>query len=404
MSNDAGKKKNILIWAIILLITGIVFMSIDLEEFMGVWIPCYSISLGLFAWRYSLNFSAKSEYSGDYGLGSQTDLNINRYDMLRNSLFGETPVLVIKDSQPLVLTHEMIKRTIENLGFETHSGEGPSSIESKDGWEQIGGDINGTRYGIWISPSKLEAILGGIIATLALSIALIMSGLNGDEALIIGGLFGLLLPIGLFIWRTYLIILRNKSKIAVNMIYMGFRKEKNKRKKLGKPLLDSIIKDLGQANDMMTLPNLSEFLDGISDFDTDKNLHDKLQLSISYSLHTKLTNNKSVLERDFTLLRDGLLQSMVVSSKEFTPIFKDPQFIHTETQIHKKEEEFSTLSRFPVKLSKQSNYQNTQEPFSNEPPKTMSGAIHDGREWLSHMGKDWYRKPGSNSEWTLHDQ
>ena len=117
------------------------------------------------------------------------------------------------------------------------------------------------------------------------------------------------------------------------------------------------------------------------------------------------TNNKSVLERDFKSLRDGLLQSMVVSSKEFTPIFKDPQFIHTETQIHKKEEEFSTLSRFPVKLSKQSNYQNTNEPFSNDPPsRLMTGAIHDGREWISHMGNDWYRKPDSNGEWILHEK
>jgi hypothetical protein len=404
MSNDAGKKKNILIWAIILLITGIVFMSIDLEDFMGVWIPCYSISLGLFAWRYSLNFSAKSEYSGDYGLGSQKKLKTNRHEMLRNSLFGETPVLVIKDSQPLVLTHEMIKRTIENLGFSTHSSEGPSLIESKDGWEQIGGDFNGTRYGIWVSPSKLSLIFTSFAVLLIGSIFLIVFGAQGEDVLLISGIVLLLVSLGLLGWYIYLIVLMNKSRIEVDMIYMGFRKEKNKRKKLGKPLLDSIIKDLGQANDMMTLPNLSEFLDGISDFDTDKNLHDKLQLSISYSLHTKLTNNKSVLERDFTLLRDGLLQSMVVSSKEFTPIFKDPQFIHTETQIHKKEEEFSTLSRFPVKLSKQSNYQNTNEPFSNEPPKTMSGAIHDGREWLSHMGKDWYRKPGSNSEWTLHDQ
>ena len=404
MSNDLQKKKSILTWAILVLITGIVFMSIDLDEFMGVWIPCYSVSLGLFAWRYSLNFSAKSEYSGDYGLGSQKKLKTNRHEMLRNSLFGETPVLVIKDSQPLVLTHEMIKRTIENLGFSTHSSEGPSLIESKDGWEQIGGDFNGTRYGIWVSPSKLSLIFTSFVVLLIGSIFLIVFGAQGEDVLLISGIVLSLISLGLLGWYIYLIVLMNKSKIEVDMIYMGFRKEKNKRKKLGKPLLDSIIKDLGEANDMMTLPNLSEFLDGISDFDTDKNLHDKLQLSISYSLHTKLTNNKSVLERDFTLLRDGLLQSMVVSSKEFTPIFKDPQFIHTETQIHKKEEEFSTLNRFPVKLSKQSNYQNTNEPFSNDPPKTMTGAIHDGREWLSHMGKDWYRQPDSGSEWKLHDQ
>lgn len=404
MSNDAEKKKNISIWATLLLITGIVFMSIDLEEFMGVWIPCYAVSLGLFGWRYSLNSSVKSEYSGDYGLGSQTKLKINRHEMLRNSLFGETPVLVINDSQPLVLTHEMIKRTIENLGFSTHSSEGPSLIESKDGWEQIGGDFNGTRYGIWVSPSKLSLIFTSFLITLIASIFLIAIGAAGEDGLLITGIVLAIVSLGLLGWYLYLIALMNKSRIEVNMIYMGFRKEKNKRKKLGKPLLDSIIKDLGQANDVMTMPNLSEFLDGISDFDTDKNLHGKLQLSISYSLHTKLTNNKSVLERDFTLLRDGLLQSMVVSAKEFTPIFKDPQFIHTETQIHKKEEEFSTLNRFPVKLSKQSNYQNTNEPFSNDPPKTMTGSIHDGREWISHMGKDWYREPNSGSEWSLHNQ
>ena len=219
-------------------------------------------------------------------------------------------------------------------------------IESKDGWEQIGGDFNGTRYGIWVSPSKLSLIFTSFVVLLIGSIFLIVFGAQGEDVLLISGISLLLISLGLLGWYIYLIVLMNKSRIEVDMIYMGFRKEKNKRKKLGKPLLDSIIKDLGQANDMMTLPNLSEFLDGISDFDTDKNLHDKLQLSISYSLHTKLTNNKSVLERDFTLLRDGLLQSMVVSSKEFTPIFKDPQFIHTETQIHKKEEEFIQLTQF----------------------------------------------------------
>ena len=124
----------------------------------------------------------------------------------------------------------MIKRTIENLGFETHSSEGPSLIESKDGWEQIGGDFNGTRYGIWISPSKLSAIFLGFLVTLVISIVLIIIGSAGEDSFLISGIFGLLLPIGLLIWYTYLIIMRNKSRIEVNMTYMGFRKEKNKRK------------------------------------------------------------------------------------------------------------------------------------------------------------------------------
>ena len=360
----------------------------------------------------------------EYGLGSKKNLSTDRHEMLRDSLFGETPILVIEDSQPLVLTHEMIKRSVENLGFEAR-GTGPSLIESKDGWEQIGGDFSGERYGVWVSPSKLKSLSQFSLLFLVLGISSVILGANinmdsgyddeyeydyademntdssGDIWLYIGIIF-FLVSLGIYGYITYLKIKMKKSEIKLQIIYMGFRKEKNNRKKLGKPLLDSIIKDLGEENERLRMPNLSSFLDGISDFDNDKSSHGKLQLSITYSLHTKLNSNQPVLERDFSLLRDGLLQSMVVSTKEFTPIFKEPQFIHTETQIHKMESEFSTLRRFPVKMAPTTDYQNTKEPFSDKPSVNMNGSIFEGMEWISHMGKDWYRQPNSGSEWILH--
>ncbi|MED5271809.1 MAG: hypothetical protein VX613_02855 [Candidatus Thermoplasmatota archaeon] len=361
----------------------------------------------------------------EYGLGSKKNLSTDRHEMLRDSLFGETPILVIEDSQPLVLTHEMIKRSVENLGFEAR-GTGPSLIESKDGWEQIGGDFSGERYGVWVSPSKLKKLGQASLIFLILGISSFVLGVSMDSSdyydeddyyyeggtnnednndgmiWLIIGVTSLLISLGIYGYITYLKIKMKKSEIKLQIIYMGFRKEKNNRKKLGKPLLDSIIKDLGEENERLRMPNLSSFLDGISDFDNDKSSHGKLQLSITYSLHTKLNSNQPVLERDFSLLRDGLLQSMVVSTKEFTPIFKEPQFIHTETQIHQMESEFSTLRRFPVKMAPTTDYQNTKEPFSDKPSVNMNGSIFEGMEWISHMGKDWYRQPNSGSEWILH--
>jgi len=360
----------------------------------------------------------------EYGLGSKKNLNTDRHEMLRDSLFGETPVLVIEDSQPLVLTHEMIKRSVENLGFEAR-GTGPSLIESKDGWEQIGGDFSGERYGVWVSPSKLKKLGQASLIFLILGISSFVLGatmsMDGDyddeyeyeygsvdemntdgDIWVYIGIILLLVSLGIYGYLTYLKVKMKKSEIKLQIIYMGFRKEKNNRKKLGKPLLDSIIKDLGEENERLRMPNLSSFLDGISDFENDKSSHGKLQLSITYSLHTKLNSNQPVLERDFSLLRDGLLQSMVVSTKEFTPIFKEPQFIHTETQIHQIESEFSTLRRFPVKMAPTNDYQNPKKPFSDKPSVSMNGSIFEGMEWISHMGKDWYRQPNSGSEWILH--
>ena len=364
---------------------------------------------------------SRANNNDEYGLGSKKNLNTDRHEMLRDSLFGETPVLVIEDSQPLVLTHEMIKRSVENLGFEAR-GTGPSLIESKDGWEQIGGDFSGERYGVWVSPSKLKKLGQASLIFLILGISSIVLGatmsmdsdydeydyvdeMNSDsegDIFVYIGIILLLVSLGIYGYLTYLKIKMKKSEIKLQIIYMGFRKEKNNRKKLGKPLLDSIIKDLGEENERLRMPNLSSFLDGISDFENDKSSHGKLQLSITYSLHTKLNSNQPVLERDFSLLRDGLLQSMVVSTKEFTPIFKEPQFIHTETQIHQMESEFSTLRRFPVKMAPTNDYQNPKQPFSDKPSVGMNGSIFEGMEWISHMGKDWYRQPNSASEWILH--
>ncbi len=95
-----------------------------------------------------------------------------RHEMLRHSLFGETPLLQIESSQPLIMTHE-IKRSVENLGYSSRTCEGPFVVVSNsghriraEGWEQIGGYIIGQKYGIWIPPSKIKRITTWIICTL----------------------------------------------------------------------------------------------------------------------------------------------------------------------------------------------------------------------------------------------
>lgn len=269
---------------------------------------------------------------------NQAVMKYNRHEMLRSSLFGETPLLQIEKSQPLIMTHEMLKRSVENLGFSSEINEGPFLVLSgdghrirADGWEQIGGYINGQRYGMWVSPSKLRKIRMWIWITIILAIPS----------------FGvmLLVTIGLVIWLAMIESAMNKSKIESTVIYSGFRKVRMTRQKLGEPMLNSMLDTISKHK----LDPLSSFLGGISQFEGQDSKPGPVKMTISYSMHTKQESVRSIVEEDFRRLGSSLLESLVVSAEEYSAAPKTPSFLGTETQIHKRDEDFNASLRFPVK-------------------------------------------------------
>jgi hypothetical protein len=269
---------------------------------------------------------------------NQAVMEYNRHEMLRSSLFGETPLLEIEKSQPLIMTHEMLKRSVENLGFSSEINEGPFLVLSgtghrirADGWEQIGGYINGQRYGMWVSPRKLRMITMWIWINIILGIPS----------------FGvtLLVAIGLSIWLAIIKSAMNKSKIEATVIYTGFRKVRTTRQKLGEPLLESMLDSIAKHK----LDPLSSFLGGISQFEGQDGKPGPVKMTISYSMHTKQESVRPIIEADFRRLGSALLESLVVAAKEYAAVPKAPSFLGTETQIHKRDEDFNASLRFPVK-------------------------------------------------------
>jgi hypothetical protein len=306
-------------------------------------------------------------------------MKFSRHEMLRCSIFGETPLLRISKAQPIIMTHELFKRSIENLGYSTVENEGPFLVENNsgslmrgDGWEQIGGYFQGSKYGVWISPKKLRLIATWFFVTIILIIP----------------------PIILGIWYVVLISKLKQSEINATIIYTGFRREKANHYQLGQPLLNAIVNDLGDLNGKVMLPSISSFLGEISAFEGDEVGPGELQMTISYSLHSNKTTGQELIESDFEKLREDLMQSMVANSKEFSAVPKEPTFLHSETQINKKDEEFNSQLRFPVKgvmtISTNIDY----------PSTTLTGEIHNEVEWITHKESKWYRTPNSNSDWT----
>lgn len=285
----------------------------------------------------------EAEETSSYATLTQEEFNqavmkYNRHEMLRSSLFGETPLLKIEKSQPLIMTHEMLKRSIENLGFSSDINEGPFLVLSgnghrirADGWEQVGGYINGQRYGIWVSPRKLRMIRMWIWITIILAIPT----------------FGimLLVTIGLAIWLALIESAMNKSKIEATVIYTGFRKVRTTRQKLGEPMLESMLDTISKHK----LDPLSSFLGGISKFEGEDGKPGPVNMTISYSMHTKQESVRPIIEADFRRLGTSLLESLVVTAEEYSATPKTPSFLGTETQIHKRDEDFNTSLRFPVK-------------------------------------------------------
>lgn len=292
------------------------------------------------AW-WQLNRGEDHEDTGSLVLSqdefNQCVMKFNRHEMLRSSIFGETPLLKLEKAQPLILTHEMIKRSIENLGFSTDDNEGPFIVETQsghriraDGWEQIGGYFEGIRYGVWISPAKLRAIK----MWMWISIILIIPTFG----------VALIPTIWLAVWYSNLMNRLNKSKIVATVIYTGFRKMRDRDMKLGRPMLDSVLESAAGHG----LGPMSEFMSKISHFEASDGKPGALQFSISYSLHTRQESVRKTIDEDFTRLGQLLMRSMAASTQEYSPVPEAPEFIRTETQINPRDDEFNSKLRFPV--------------------------------------------------------
>ena len=299
-----------------------------------------------------------------------------RHEMLRNSLFGETPLLQIESSQPLIMTHEMLKRSVENLGYSSRDCEGPFVVLSNsgqriraDGWEQIGGYIMGEKYAIWIPPSKIKRIWLMIIFTIPL----------------------ILPPIILLIYMGVLISRRDKSEIKTTVIYSGFRRIKNTGQNLGEPMLESMLDTISKHN----LKPLSSFLGGISRFENKDGNPGPIKMTISYSMHTKQESIRHILESDFERLSIWVQNSLVVTAEDYSAVPTAPAFIKTETQINKTDTEFDSTLRFPVNQITARTL-----PAKSIPSLNDTGRLDNkGYEWITKDGKDWFRPEGSSDEW-----
>lgn len=304
-----------------------------------------------------------------------------RHEMLRNSLFGETPLLQIESSQPLIMTHEMLKRSVENLGFSSRESEGPFVVLSNsghriraEGWEQIGGYIMGEKYGIWLPPSKIKRITLWIIFTIPLIIPSII----------------------FLIYLNILISRRDKSEIKTTVIYSGFRQVRTTGKNLGEPMLESMLDTISKHN----LKPLSSFLGGISSFEDNDGNPGPVKITISYSMHTKQESIRQILQSDFKRLSSSLQDSLVVTAKDYSAVPTEPVFITTETQIHKTDTEFDATLRFPVNLIPARRLPKTQSANTIPSLNDTGEPDNKGYEWItSKDGKDWFRPQGTSEEW-----
>jgi hypothetical protein len=310
-----------------------------------------------------------------------------RHEMLRHSLFGETPLLQIEGSQPLIMTHEMLKRSVENLGFSSRECEGPFVVLSNsgqriraEGWEQIGGYIMGEKYGIWIPPRKIKRLKMWIIGTIPLIIP----------------------PIILLIYLNVLKYRRDKSEIKTTVIYSGFREVRTTSKNLGEPMLESMLDTISKHN----LKPLSSFLGGISRFEHNDGNPGPVKITISYSMHSKQESIRDIIESDFKRLNSSLQDSLVVAAKDYSAVPTEPVFITTETQIHNTDAEFNSTLRFPVNLIPARTIPATgptkAQSVYTHPPSLSDEGVSDnqGYEWITKDGKEWYRPKGTSEEWT----
>ena len=271
-----------------------------------------------------------------------------RGEMVMDSAFGETPLLKLKESQPLLMTHELVKRKIENIGYTNLKHSGPFSIRNSgtssaviDGWEQVGGYFKADKYGVYVSQDILDLLKGFSLLLAVVNVILLFTGAWFYEEGIILAVVALIANLGVFVPYAILMAKRNASKITLKLIYQGFRPSSEKPQ-LGEELLGAMLDAVKEYK----LEPVSNFLEGVGQFSI--TYSKELKLISCYSLDTSSKNSQSVVMNDINALDKIIPESLGDSSTSFTAPPSKPSRLMTEIQINKKRSSFNTSVRFPL--------------------------------------------------------
>lgn len=271
-----------------------------------------------------------------------------RGEMVMDSAFGETPLLKLKESQPLLMTHELVKRKVENIGYANMKHSGPFGIRNSgtgsaviDGWEQVGGYFKAEKYGVYVSQDLLDLLKGFSLLLLVVNILMPLSDFWYDDSGFILWIVLLIANVGVFIPYIFLMAKRNASKITLKLLYQGFRPASEKPQ-LGEELLGAMLDAVKEYK----LEPVSNFLEGVGKFSVTYSR--ELKLVSCYSLDTSSKNSKSTIQQDITALNRIIPDSLGDSSTTFSAPPSNPSRLMTEIQINKKRSSFNTSVRFPL--------------------------------------------------------
>jgi hypothetical protein len=293
------------------------------------------------------------DWSGKTDNGSGIEFSkfpFERGDMVTESAFGETPMLKLTDTQPLIITHEMIKRKLENIGYTDVNHSGPFGLKTAgtntqvvDGWDQIGGYFKAQKYGLHISQDLIDGLKASTIFFFVffwLDLA-IFSDIF-DEDLTIGlAILSFLIAFGSGIYWIILEMKRRGSMITAKLTYQGFR-ETAEKPHLGEELLESMLSSVNEHK----LGPVSDFLKTVGSFSISHS--NDLKLIACYSLDAKSKNAQKSLLSDIEYLDRMIPDSLSDSSTVYSAPINTPAKLKTEVQIHKKKQSFDYSKRFPI--------------------------------------------------------
>jgi len=291
--------------------------------------------MGLFDYR------KRSEESGIvYGA-----FPFQRGEMLTESAFGETPLLKLTEAQPILITHDMIKRKLENIGYIDMQHSGPFGIKAAgsgtnavDGWEQIGGFFTAQKYGMHIPQSIFDGLITGMIASFAFGFLFLF--MRSDLAIILTSISWMVTLI-CFLAYSFNDSKRKQSMISAKLMYQGYRKLPEKPQ-LGEELLDSMLVSVSEYK----LGPLSEFLQTVGEFNIAYS--NELKLIACYSLDARSNNALATMNSDIMYLNRMIPDSLGDSSTNFTAMARVPTHLQSEIQVHKKKSLLNFAQRFPV--------------------------------------------------------
>lgn len=273
-----------------------------------------------------------------------------RGDMVTESAFGETPMLKLTDTQPLIITHEMIKRKLENIGYTDVTHSGPFGLKTAgtntqvvDGWEQIGGYFKAQKYGLHISQDLMDGLKAATIffflffwADLAF-----FSDIFTEDFTIGLAILSFLIALGSGMYWLFLEMKRRGSMITAKLTYQGFRQTAEKPN-LGEELLESMLSSVNEHK----LGPVSDFLKTVGSFSISHS--NDLKLIACYSLDAKSRTAQTSLLSDIEYLDRMIPDSLSDSSTVYSAPTNKPAKLKTEVQIHKKKQSFDYGKRFPI--------------------------------------------------------